>query len=101
VSYIRQGTNNKQEQLMIEQTWYIILAIVNIPAYLLVGKLLFEDWYGFKEALVYWVKPDMWSWMSGEGMEDFFAELKLGIFVAVNIGIVIGEFHLISKYFLT
>lgn len=76
----------------------VILGLMNIPVYLYLGKWLFTDWHGFGEAVMYWFKPDMWSWISGDGWEDMVAELKLGIFFAACALLVYGEFQLISVF---
>jgi len=80
-------------------TLYIVLAVANIPVYIFIGWFLFEDWSGFFEALGYWFQPDSWSWLKGEGFDDFIAELKLFFFLALCAAAVFGEFWLINKYF--
>ncbi len=85
---------------MSNTTWYIILGIINIPAYIFLGKILFSDLEGFWEAICYWFKPDIWSWVSGEGFEDMLAEMKLGVFLILCGGPVYGEFYFISEYLL-
>jgi len=82
-------------------TWYVVLGTINIPLYLIIGKILFTNWGGFFDAVKFWFKPDLWSWINDEYWEDLIAELKLGILFALSTGIVWGEYWLIDKYFLS
>jgi len=54
-----------------------ILAVLNIPVYWVLFKVLFEDFSEFSQAVIYWFTPDGWSFLRGEWTEDFFAEVKL------------------------
>jgi len=83
---------------MSDVMWFVILGVLNIPLYLFLGKIFFNGWEGFGEAIMYWFKPDLWSWMSGEGFEDMMAEIKLAIFFAVCALVVYGEFQLVSGF---
>ncbi|MBU1625795.1 hypothetical protein KKB18_00320 [bacterium] len=74
-----------------------ILAVVNIPLYILAGKLIFGDWDSFKEALWFWIKPNLWSLFDGTIFEDWIAELKLGLLFFICAGIVFGEYWVIWK----
>ena len=78
----------------------IVLAFLNIPVYLFLGKVLFGCWDNFWEAVRFWIQPDSISLFKGEYGEDFFAELKLGFFILLCIGSVAGEFYLIHRFFL-
>jgi len=84
--------------IMSNGTWYMTLGVLNIPLYFFVGKIIFTDWENFWSAVGYWFKPDMWSFMRGEGLKDFVAEMKLSFFFIICVGTVYGEFYLISKY---
>lgn len=82
-------------------TAWIILGVVNIPLYLLVGRFFFKDWDSFGEAIYYWFKPDILSWFDGEHTDDFFAELKLGLFIAACGGLVwVEATRLVEPYIL-
>lgn len=63
--------------------------------------LLFKPVFGsaaeFWECLRYWMTPDFFSWISGEGMEDFFAELKLGVWCVCGIAVGLGVSSLIGS----
>ena len=77
--------------------YIVILATVNIPVYILLGKLMFGDWEGFWESIKFWLKPDILSLFHGEHWEDSIAEFKLGIFCALCFGIVFLEYLGIAK----
>lgn len=81
-------------------TWIAIVAVANIPLYLLVGRVFFGNWENFFEAIWFWFKPDMWSWIDGELGRDWYAEALLGVFVAICAGAVFGEFWLLKTYVL-
>jgi len=76
---------------------WCILSAVNLPAYFLVGWALFKDWDEFIEAVVFWLKPDLWSALSGELMDDWWAEMKLGFFLAACTGLVFVEGALVVE----
>lgn len=78
---------------------WIILIIVNIPVYFVLGKLFFPTWEDFKEAVLFWITPDIISAFRGEFWEDWWAELKLGWWLLSCILFVIGESYLIGKVF--
>ena len=86
---------------MSSETLYVVLGLVNIPLYLFLGKLIFNSWSEFGDAIGFWFKPDMWSAIDGEYWDDVVAEFKLGIFFAICAGAVFGEHFLIFKHFLS
>ena len=50
------------------------------------------------ESIMYWFTPDILSMFRGEAMDDFFAELKLIIFLGLIIGLCAIEFRLVIQY---
>ena len=78
---------------------FIVCGIVNIPLFILIGKWLFGDWYEFWDAIKFWLTPDVVSLLTGSYWADNKAELKLGVFVLLMIGIVVGELMLVSEFF--
>ena len=78
----------------------IILAVLNLPLYFFWGKFIFDDWSGFLDALKFWLTPDSWSFFRGEALDDWFAEMKLFIWVAGSVAAVLGEYYLLQKYLL-
>lgn len=84
----------------IDPLWYwIILIAANLPIYILIGWVFFQSWEGFLESLYYLIKPDLWSWISGEGVDDLWAELRIFVFVFVCGGVIWGEHRLIQSWF--
>lgn len=77
---------------------FIVLIVVNIPLYLLLGKILFSSIEDFWEAVTFWFTPDLFSAIQGQWGDDMWAELKLGLFVGLCIACVYGEFALVQKF---
>jgi hypothetical protein len=76
-----------------------ILAVVNIPLYIILMGMFFGDIGGLFEAIRYWCIPDIISAFRGEFIDDQWSELKLGIYVALCILTVVAEYTAICKYF--
>ena len=66
---------------------------VGLLALFLTFKIFFEDFGDFCECIGYWFTPDSWSFMKGEHVEDFFAELKLGLWMAIGGGAGYFTYH--------
>lgn len=81
-------------------TDWAVLGIVNIPIYFLLGWVVFGDWETFGECIRYALTPDIISWFRGEGLEDFWAEMRLFFWVGACALVVWGESHLVMKYIL-
>ena len=66
----------------------------------LLFKPFFGDAEGFSECLWYSLKPDILSWLNGEGIDDWWAETKLGIWLlcgsAVGYGVFVAVMALTS-----
>lgn len=73
------------------------LAVLNAPLYYAVFRILFKDRDEFVEAIWFWLKPDLWSALRGELMDDWWAEIKLGLFVSACTGAVFVEAMLIQS----
>jgi hypothetical protein len=80
-------------------TGWIILLIVNIPVYFGLGWVFFKTLDDFWEAIKFWLTPDLISLFKGEYWTDRWSELKLGLWIVSCILCVIGEAHLIGKFF--
>jgi len=70
---------------------WAILIIANLPLYWLFAWLLFRTWENFSEALRFWITPDSWSFINGEFLNDWYAEAKLGLWIAASAGCVFAE----------
>jgi hypothetical protein len=79
---------------------WLCLIVVNIPLFIGVGWVMFSTWEDFFECIKYWLMPDIISWFRGEATEDFFAELKLLVWVVLCGVAVWGEYRLLESYVL-
>ena len=77
----------------------IVLAVVNILAYVLIGAIFFHDWDGFWEVIKFWSTPDFLSALRGEYWDNKWAQAKPWLFLVVCGALVYGEFELIQKLF--
>ena len=77
-----------------ELTRWVILAIINIPLYLILGRLFFDDLAGFFECVGFWLTPDWISVLRGEWADDWWGTMKLFVFAALCAGAVFGEHQL-------
>ena len=75
--------------------WLIMLAL-HLPVYFAWGWVLFRHWETFWEAVVFWVKPDSWSWIDDEYWDDVYAEAKLAAWFFGPIGLVGLEMWLLG-----
>jgi hypothetical protein len=78
-------------------TWWIILGVVNLPVYFGLGWMIFKDIDDFWESFRFWLTPDIFSAFRGEFWDDWWGELKLGVWIALCGGCVAGEAFLIEK----
>ena len=76
------------------------LVALNSPLFFFFGWVLFRSWGDFWEAIRYWFTPEVFSMFRGELMEDWWAEAKLGILVALSAICVLGEYYLIGRFLL-
>lgn len=70
---------------------WVLLGILNIPVYLGLGKLIFDDWACFFESIGFWLTPDWISMLRGQWAEDWWGTLKLFVFLGLCAGVVYGE----------
>jgi hypothetical protein len=61
-------------------------AAVGLIIAVLLWKPFFRDGSGFWECVKYSLKPDWISWWQGEGMEDWWCSLKLGVWLFLSLG---------------
>ena len=73
-------------------TLIIILAVANVPIYLLVGKTWFGGWRGFVESLRFWFTPDIVSLFRGEYWQDHAESFRLITFLALCVGLIAAEY---------
>lgn len=75
-----------------------ILAVLNIPCYVLVGKAVFGSWDEFVDAVRFWLTPDLLSAIRGDWADDFWAEMKLWVWFFACTGLVLLEVFLIHPF---
>ena len=78
------------------RTWSLMF-VLHIPVYFLWGWVLFRSWANFWEAIVFWVKPDLWSWVDDEYWDDVYAEAKLALWFLLPLGLIQFELWLWGK----
>ena len=76
--------------------WFI-LAIVNIPVYLGLGRLIFQDWAGFFETLRLWSNVDWVANIQKEWREDRWGTSKLPAFLLISVLLVVFEHLMFAK----
>jgi len=76
-----------------EAVRWTILAVVNIPVYLGLGFLFFDDFDGFFECIKFWFTPDWISLFRGEYFDDRWAEMKLFWFAGICLFVLYGEYR--------
>lgn len=81
------------------QIAFVVMAVLDIPVFIGIGKVLFGSWGDFWEAVRFWLTPDILSLFAGEYGDDLWAELKLGFFTVLCGGCVWGELLLVAKWF--
>jgi hypothetical protein len=76
----------------------VFLIVLDIPLFILVGRVFFHDWAGFFEAVWFWFKPDLWSAFDGTYWLDQWNELKVFLFIAICGIMVYSEYYVITHY---
>lgn len=77
----------------------VLLAAVNVPFYLYLGRRFFGDWSGFWEALRFLAMPEIFSALKGEYHDDVWEEFKLGVFVVICALSFLVPFSLLYLWF--
>jgi hypothetical protein len=86
---------------MTSQKLIIILAIANIPVYLIVGKVMFDDLDGLKEAIGFWFTPQWIEMLRGEGGDASWSNLKVFLWLLISGAAVATEYFALAKHFVT
>jgi hypothetical protein len=74
-------------------TMIIVLIVLNVPLYLLLGRIFFGTWGRFLTAVKFWFKPDIFSWLDGSYWEDRWCEFVLFVFLFFCGLAVYGEYR--------
>jgi len=75
--------------------WLVMVAL-HVPVYFAWGLVLFRSWESFREAVVFWIKPDFWSWLDDEYWDDVWAKAKLALWSFAPIGLIALEIRLLG-----
>lgn len=73
-------------------SWAIVLAVVNIPLYVLLGRIFFKSVEDFRQAVRFRPTPGFLFLFRGEYWKEWRAELKLAFFVIACAATVYGEY---------
>ncbi len=73
-------------------SWAIVLAVVNIPVYVAVGRMFFRTLDEFRNAARFRPTPGFALLFRGEYWKDWRAELKLALFIVACTAMVYGEY---------
>ncbi|MFT5326542.1 MAG: hypothetical protein ACI8P0_004418 [Planctomycetaceae bacterium] len=71
-------------------------AIAAILTLALLFKPFFDNAEGFVECLRYSMTPDIFSWFNGEGVEDWWAEMKLSLWLICGGAAGYGAYAIIA-----
>jgi hypothetical protein len=72
--------------------------VLTSPAYFFVGKWMFGSWEEFWDCVIYWFKPDIFSWFQGDFVEDFIAEMRLFLWSAISFSTTFGIYWLLTTF---
>jgi hypothetical protein len=56
--------------------------------------MMFDGWEDLADCIGYWLTPDILSLFRGEWTDDWWAEVRLMVFVALVVGCTLAAFHL-------
>ncbi len=73
-------------------SWAIVLSVVNIPLYVVVGRLFFRTVEEFRNAATFRSTPGFAFLFRGECWKDWRAELKLALFLVACAAMVYSEY---------
>ena len=76
--------------------WFIIV-LINIPVYLALGKLIFQDWSSFLEAVRLWSSADWWHSLEKQWREDRWGTSQLPLFLGLCLFLVVVEHLMVGK----
>jgi hypothetical protein len=76
--------------------WFI-LVLVNIPVFLGLGRIIFQDWDSFLEALRLWTSTNWWFTLEKEWRLDRWGTAKLPVFLLACLALVVMEHLMFGK----
>lgn len=82
------------------QVLFVLACVaVDLPLFVLIGKLFYNDIEDFLEGIRFWITPDIISAFRGEYWDDLWEEWKLFAFISACGAFVIGEYYLFDALF--
>ena len=73
-------------------SWAVVLAVVNLPIYVPLGRLFFRSWDEFRQAARFRPALGFVSLFRGESRKELLAELRLGLFTVACVAMVYAEY---------
>lgn len=73
-------------------SWAIVLAVVNLPLYVLVGRIFFATWEDFRRAARFRPAQGFAFFFRGDIRKEWRAELKLALFTIACAAMVYVEY---------
>jgi hypothetical protein len=73
----------------------MVLLMVNFPAYVAIGWLVFGSLDEFGNAFEYSWRGEFWSWWDGQGPGYEWARVRFGVFCGASVLLVAGEYKLV------
>ena len=70
----------------------LVFIVVDVLAFWGLWYVMFKDWDDFTDSIRYILTPDIVSLFRGEAVEDFWAEMKAGIWVLLCLSLVVSEY---------
>ena len=80
--------------MVLDWIYLIVCVVLDAIAAVMVVKVIFPQEGEFTEALVFLITPEMWSALSGRLWDDMWAEIKLGVLVALFGGLFYSEMYI-------
>ncbi|MBI1387681.1 MAG: hypothetical protein GC154_04470 [bacterium] len=78
----------------------VVLAVISAPVYWGLYKLMFRDFDEYIDAWMFWITPDMWSWMNDQLLDDLWAEFKLSLWSFGCVAAVSIEYWAVDQWVL-
>lgn len=76
--------------------WFI-LVLINIPVFLALGRLLFDNWGDFLHVLRLWLRADWYRNLQSQWQEEPWFTAKLPLFVGVCVLLVVLEYLMFGR----
>jgi hypothetical protein len=75
-----------------------LVALVNVPVYVVIARVFFGDLDGFFRALRYLLTPDLLSWFRGDWLEDRWQSFKVALWAILCVAWNVACLHLLREF---